>query len=200
MNATPDLRLEGAQDGAGVLVGHAVPADPVQAASGDPGARNEASRRGRANGERGKRAERDLVTWLRAHGWPGAERTVRTGYRTRTRGCSDHGDIDGTPGITWQVKDVAERDHYLIPAWLADTERQRVASGANLGILVVKRRGHADPGQWWAHMPLNDLVHDVLTSSIDTFPEDPYMVPVRLALAHLAPILAHAGYGSGVDT
>lgn len=199
------------------LGGAELPADalsaPVSAATGVPvssgqpdadnaaqtrsAARNAAARRGKANSDRGKRAERDLVTWLRGHGWPGAERTVRTGHRTRTRTSVDRGDVDGTPGVAWQLKDVADSALSLIPKWLAETEAQRVAAGADVGVLVVKRRGHADPGDWYAFVPLVELMHEVMTpaASRGIGAAAMFAVPVRLAVADLAPILHGRGYG-----
>lgn len=47
---------------------------------------------GRSNRRRGADAERRVVAWLREHGWPGAERAVRTGYRTATRAGTTTGD------------------------------------------------------------------------------------------------------------
>lgn len=161
---------------------------------GSTSGQQSAVQRGRANGERGKRAERDLVAWLRAHGWPGAERTVRTGHRVRGRVSADRGDIDGTPALVWQVKDILERDHCRIPQWLAETEAQRVAAGADYGLLVIKRRGHADPGDWWLWLPLGDLMHEALSWATH-HPRDLYAVPVRLTVRDAAPILHHAGYG-----
>src|SRR5688500_3530498 len=60
--------------------------------------------RGKYSREKGATAERHLVAWLRTHGWPGAERAVRTGYRTADRTSVDPGDVTGTPGLVWQVK------------------------------------------------------------------------------------------------
>lgn len=161
--------------------------DPSKPLRANPGV-EVASARGRANGERGKRAERALVTWLRAHGWPHAERTVRTGHRVPGRVSADRGDVDGTPGIVWQCKDVQETRWHLIPAWLDDTEDQRRAAGANVAVLVLKRRGYADPGSWWAWVMLDDLV-----------PVELYAVPVRLFVRDLAVILRHSGYGERLD-
>lgn len=168
----------------------------------DAHARQEtASQRGKANTAKGKRTERDLVTWLRAHGWPGAERTIRTGHRVPGRVSADRGDVDGTPLLAWQVKDVAEREIWQIPNWLAATGCQRAAAGADLGILVVKRRGHADPGRWWAWLTLDEVIHEALTNRVNglPYPLGLFTVPVRLALADLAPILHFWGYGTCTD-
>lgn len=171
------------------------PTERAAAPSGRRGTQQTASQRGRANGEKGKRAERAMVSWLRGHGWPGAERTVRTGHRVPGRVHADQGDIDGTPGLVWQLKDVAERRWSQVPTWLADTEAQRDAAGADIGILVLKRPGHADAGDWWAWLCLADLLPEPV--ELDAYPATPITaVPVRLTVADLAPILHHVGYGT----
>lgn len=147
---------------------------------------------GRANLAKGKAQERKVVTYLRVSGWPGAERTIRTGYHVPGRVSRDRGDIDGTPGIVWQIKDVAEREWWRIPQWLADTEEQRNAAAADVGILVIRRAGHAHPSEWWAYLYLHELVglacgvYDQVTPN----------VPVRLELQHVLPLLREAGYGT----
>jgi len=160
--------------------------------------REAASARGKANSEKGKRAERDLVGYLRARGWPGAERTVRTGHRTPGRVSADRGDIDGTIGLAWQAKDVSDGALYQVPTWLDDVNAQRAAAGADIGVLVVKRRGHADPGDWWAWLTLDDVVHPLTTNTLTgyRYPAALFVVPVRLAVGDLVPILHYWGYGT----
>lgn len=153
------------------------------------------SRLGKANNAKGKRAERDVVNWLRDHGFPGAERAVRTGYTANGRSAADPGDVTGTPGIVWQVKDVARED---IERWLAETEAQRLggpgAKPAELGILVVRRRGTADVGRWWAWLPIDQLSHVMADETADQW-LDPRTFPVRLELGDLVTLLRDAGYG-----
>lgn len=197
----PADRLSGAESVQACAAAPSGQPDAAEPAESRTAARNAHARRGKANGDRGKRAERALVAWLREHGWPGAERTVRTGHRSRTRTSADRGDVDGTPGLAWQLKDVADTTLHRVPVWLNETERQRVAASADLGVLVVKRRGHADPGDWWAHVPLVSLMHGVMTpaASAGIGAARMFDVPVRLALADLAPILRHQGYGTPFD-
>ena len=109
------------------------------------------AKRGKANRDKGARAERAVGTWLRAHGWPHAERAIATGHRSGERVRADHGDITGMPGIAVQVKDVATLDEPAkLGAALTDTDCQRLAAKADYGLLVQRRRGVADVGCWWA--------------------------------------------------
>jgi hypothetical protein len=138
---------------------------------------------GATNRRRGLTAERALVTWLRNNGWPQAERTVVTGYRTPTRQRPDAGDITGTPGITWSLKDHATE---RITTWWTELTNM---DGGPIRLLVVKNRGHADPGQWWCWLPLGYLI--ALTGA----QPHPCQDLVRCHLATLAPLLRDAGYG-----
>ncbi|GAA3890396.1 hypothetical protein GCM10022243_64120 [Saccharothrix violaceirubra] len=155
----------------------------------------ERSRLGAANRRRGAEAERRLAAWLRAHGWPHAERAVRTGYRSAGRLVVDPGDIVGTPLLVWQVKDQARE---FAEAWLDETEQQRLGEPgsvpADLGLLVVRRRGAADPGRWWVWLPAAQLVALVADA-----PAPPLSRPVRLELVDLVLLLRAAGYGEPVD-
>ena len=113
------------------------------------------SRLGRANRRKGHDAERALAKWLRDNGWPGAERAVRAGYAGTTRSIADPGDITGTPGLVWQVKDCAREQ---IDTWLDETDQQRQNANANYGLLVVRRRGTADVGRWWCWLNINQMM------------------------------------------
>lgn len=144
---------------------------------------------GATNRRRGITAERDLVRWLRANGWPHAERTVVTGYRTAIRERRDGGDITGTPGIVWSLKDCATE---RIQQWWAELEA--MDGHRDVRLLVVKRRGHADPGLWWTWLTLAELVDlfptlDPLSERITTHGL------VRVQLNVVAPLLRLAGYG-----
>lgn len=159
----------------------------------------------RSNLARSKASERKVATYLRVSGWPGAERTVRTGYSTGDRAMADVGDIDGTPGVVWQVKDTGEREWWRVPNWLADTNVQRDAAHADYGVLVVRRPGHAHAGEWWAYLWLGPFMHLALAASeplIMNRPVPPTVLwdaPVRLELRHLLPVLRAAGYGTAAE-
>lgn len=153
----------------------------------------------------GKDTERAVAGWLRGNGWPGAERRVRTGYRTSTRESADEGDITGMPGLCVQVKSLrpTARAELAVPSWLAQTEQQRAASGATLGFLVVRRWGTTDVGRWWAFTRLGQL-YDMLTGfAFDpkgAEPERPMpdLIPVRMDVASLAGLLHKLGWAGTV--
>jgi hypothetical protein len=136
----------------------------------------------RSNRARGHKAERDLARYLRGHGWPDAERLVSAAIRTRDRTRDDCGDLVGAA---------------LVDA-LHATTAQTVAGGADYGVLVQRRDGKADPGQWWAHLSLDDLTTLALRDTA-RIPEDRPLVPTRLALCHAVALLHAAGYGEPPD-
>lgn len=147
-----------------------------------------ASQRGSTNRRRGHQAERDLARWLRDHGFPHAERAVRTGFRASDRVSTDPGDIDGIPGVVISVKDCAVEQ---TAKWLDELAVMQAGARAVHGLLVHKRRGHADPARWWCWLRLDELVR----LSVGDTPPLPSMllpddVPVRLQVGHLAPLLA----------
>lgn len=137
----------------------------------------------------GKDTEQRVARWLREHGFPHAERTVRTGYRVLGRALSDFGDIDGTPGLSWQIKSLrpADRAERAVPEWLTETEAQRRATGADLGVLIVRRWGTTDVGRWWAFLRL-----DVLAAGQGD-------APVRMEVRHAAAWLRILGYGQPIE-
>src|SRR5690554_3488274 len=99
----------------------------------------------------GTAAESAVVRYLRAHGFPHAERRA-------LRGARDAGDITGTPGICWSVKGgqaAKDASDGLVEDWLFELERQRSHARADCGVLVLQRRGYGPEraGRWWAIMP-----------------------------------------------
>lgn len=146
---------------------------------------------GRANRRKGHDAERAVARYLQTHGWPHAERAIRTAYTSNGHTIPDPGDITGTPGLVWQVKDHA---HEKITDWLIETEQQRADASADYGILIQRRRGKADPGHWWAWTTIRTLVqiHEDGGASYS----EQCDAPVRLQLQHIVPLLWRAGYGS----
>lgn len=94
---------------------------------------------------KGNRAEVALAKWLRVNGFPWAS-TVQRG--------SAGSDIGGTPGIAWECK---AQERVNLAAWADQAEAQRQAEGASLGVVVIRRRGKPDPGDWYAVVPLDAM-------------------------------------------
>jgi hypothetical protein len=153
-----------------------------------------ATNRGRSNRRKGHDSERGLARWLRGNGFSGAERAVRAGYRaTDGHIGADPGDITGTPGLVWSVKDCATE---RIPAWFDELEHMRHTAAADIGLLVVKRRGYADPGRWWCWMWLGDVAA-LLVDPRGSVPRDVAwtLAPARMELADVICLLRRAGHG-----
>jgi hypothetical protein len=114
-----------------------------------------------ANRRRGADAERAVVNYLRSMGWPDARRYLAGDGR-------QPGDIDFSPGVCLEVKDVASS---AWPTWRAQCVAE---AGGRIPIVVRRTRGVTDVGAWEAQMltcdvldllgddmaPLADLVHD----------------------------------------
>jgi hypothetical protein len=84
--------------------------------------------------------------------------------RTGPHGANDIGDVQADPWrtIIFEVKagKAAEQaSANLIESWMQDTERERKNAGADIGILVVKKKGIGTKraGQWDAYMRVGDL-------------------------------------------
>lgn len=93
-----------------------------------------------ANRRRGHDAERAVVRYLRANGYPDA---CTTRAKLGHDGAHAPGDIDFHPLVALEVKDVAAS---AWPTWC----RQAVAEAGDIPIPAVVRRtrGVPDPGAW----------------------------------------------------
>ena len=99
---------------------------------------------------KGRRAEIAVANYLTENGYPNAEPTRRSGW------ADDRGDIDGLPGVVIEVKDAKRHE---LAAWLTEMEDEVDNADAVTGVLVVKRKGHTDPGDWYAITRFSDWVH-----------------------------------------
>lgn len=140
---------------------------------------------------RGTAAETAVVRAIRTLGFPHAERRA-------LHGTHDLGDLTGTPGICWEVKGgtaAKTASDGQIAAWLLETEKERVNGGADVGVLVVQRKGigAANAHRWWAVMRLGAVLalHDPTTPA-----ELRVTWPVRMHLADACALLCAAGYGA----
>ena len=100
----------------------------------------------------GTQAETLVTRYLQENGFGTAERRA-------LHGTYDLGDITGIPGVVIEVKSghAAETaSDGLINAWLAETETERKNAKADVGVLVVKRKGKGNAGDWWAILRFYD--------------------------------------------
>lgn len=140
----------------------------------------DASTRGRRNRVNGAFAEREVARWLRPW-WPDACRAVRSTY-------PDPGDIDCTsPGLWWSVKNVQQE---RMSAWLAEMAEKKLN---RIGLLVVRRRGCADPGRWWLWVTFHDFTELMGAAPPGAYAADD-TAPIRVELRHVMPLLVHSNY------
>jgi hypothetical protein len=139
----------------------------------------------------GTSAERAVVRALHTLGYPHAERRALAGIH-------DLGDITGTPGICWEIKGgeaAKNASDGQINDWLAETEKERQNARADIGVLIVQRRGvgAANAHRWWAYVT-STVVATLADPSSAVYDEAP-VVPVRLTVADVVRLLRWAGYG-----
>lgn len=92
----------------------------------------------------GTRAETLVVAWVKANGFPHAERIAQ-------HGSYDQGDIRLTPDLIVEVKARKTWTPSDIQDWLDQTEYEAVNNGPSCeGVLILKRPGTLDVGRWWA--------------------------------------------------
>ena len=102
------------------------------------------------SGAKGTKAETALVEYLRANGWPSADRRAPNGRL-------DRGDVTGTPGLCFEQKWATRME---LPAWLRELEVETVNAHADHGVLVVKPTGVGLSSQhnWWAIQRLSNWI------------------------------------------
>jgi hypothetical protein len=140
----------------------------------------------------GTRAESAVVAYLRAHGWPTAERRALAG-------AADLGDIVGTPGLVWEIKGGYKAETAgdgIVASWLLETESERINARADVGVLVMKQRAYGPKraGFWSAAMTVGTAAQ--LLEATTWPPEDATLAPVRMHLATAVTLLRAAGYGT----
>ena len=96
--------------------------------------------------DKGDRAERDFVAWLVQNGYPLA-------HRSRAGWSDDVGDIMGVHDLTIEVKHAKTM---RLGPWLDELDVERANAGTARGVLVVRRPGWPDPGEWFAVRRVRD--------------------------------------------
>jgi hypothetical protein len=144
----------------------------------------------------GTKAETATVRYLRTAGFPGAERRA-------LRGTLDAGDIAGTPGVCWSVKGgqaATTASDGQVQAWLDEAMKQASNAGADVGVLVLNRRGigPANAGRWWAVMP--GWQYEALCGGGAVLGGRGWEFgdrgPLRMHLSQACALLVYAGYGT----
>jgi hypothetical protein len=101
----------------------------------------------------GTRTERAVADYLAA-----ALEDDRIDRRVKN-GAKDRGDIGGLrvhgQRLVAEVKDCARAD---LPAWTAEAHTEAGNDDALAGVVIAKRRGTTDPGRWWVHCTVDDLL------------------------------------------
>ena len=91
---------------------------------------------------KGSSAERDVVNWLKKW-FPYAERRIAGAHL-------DKGDIAGVNGVVIEVKNHKKLD---LSAWIKELEVEIKNDKAWTGVVIHKRIGKGDVGEWYATMP-----------------------------------------------
>lgn len=99
----------------------------------------------RAQRDKGARAERAFITWLRQCGHPDARRYLAGDGR-------QPGDVDAIPGVVFEVRSRAECKP---GSWMLDAEAQ--AGAERLAVTVYHPPGVSDPGRWVAMIRVEEL-------------------------------------------
>ena len=76
--------------------------------------------------------------------------------RRTLHGVNDKGDIAGTdPRLVWECK-----NHKTLnfSGWLHEAEVERINAGAEIGIVVAKRRSYGNPADQYAVLRLDELL------------------------------------------
>lgn len=93
---------------------------------------------------KGSKAERDVVAYLKKW-FPYVDR--------RLAGATlDKGDISGIPGVTIEIKNHARLD---LSGWLAELQTEMNNDKAETGVVIHKRKGKGNVGDWYATMPVS---------------------------------------------
>lgn len=94
---------------------------------------------------KGSQAERDVVKYLKENGFQYADR--------RLAGATlDKGDISGIPGVTFEIKNHATMK---LSEWLDELSVEMTNDGAWTGVVVHKKKGQGNPGNWYATAPFH---------------------------------------------
>ena len=104
---------------------------------------------------KGSKAERDVVKYLLTW-FPYAERRL-------AGATEDKGDIAGVNGVCIEVKDHAKM---ALSGWVEEMLLETKNAKAWTGVVIHKRRGKGDAGDWYATLPVSMWV-ELLRKAMD---------------------------------
>lgn len=146
---------------------------------------------------KGTAAETLVVRWARNNGYPHADRQPLRGNR-------DAGDVTLCPGVIVEVKN--RRLPTGVPTagdlteWMRQTELEREAARADVGVLVVKRNGTTDVGRWFAYVTALTLAELLTLHALPPWSARVNVhAPVCLAMADLTNLMRATGWGDALD-
>ena len=100
--------------------------------------------------QKGTAAETAVVNYLKSKGRKHVE-------RRSLNGSNDRGDIAGLPGVVIEVKNHARME---LSQWVSELEVEMANDKADTGVVIHKKKGTTDVGQWYATMPV-DVWYDL---------------------------------------
>ncbi len=129
---------------------------------------------------KGSTAERAVVNYLRDNGWPHAERKG-TGFPG-----ADVAELG--PGLELEIKNHARLD---LAGWVDQLTAAMYDTDADMGAVIVKRRGTTDVGQWYFVQPTH--LADQLIRSARVTASAVYPGPFRASQLNgsLDPLVRH---------
>jgi hypothetical protein len=84
-------------------------------------------------------------------------------HRLAPAGANDKGDLGGIPDLTIQVKN---HKTMALASWVDEAAKQAANGGNAVFVVIHKRRGKSDPGQWYVTTTLEvfaDTFGELLT-------------------------------------
>lgn len=95
--------------------------------------------------QKGTAAESATVKWLQSKGRKYVERRSLSGV-------NDRGDIAGVNSVVIEVKNHARME---LAAWVAELIVEIGNDKAETGVVIHKKKGTTDVGEWYATMPVH---------------------------------------------
>lgn len=95
--------------------------------------------------QKGTAAETAVVNWLQSKGRKHVE-------RRSLNGVNDRGDIAGIPCVVIEVKNHKSME---LSQWLSELKVEMQNDKADTGVVIHKKRGTTDVGEWYATMPVH---------------------------------------------